>query len=733
MRLPDTQPLHLFAGRRPPGGRAWPVVVLALAALGCSSGGSEGGAGSADADGPGLTVVRLDAGPAGPGGLDAQDGLSEGTSGAEPAAPPDFEPPWSPDLAVCASLPQSQRGPVLPANPACEWEPGPAPGPLAVAVEWEVTEGGFVVGPIAVGHLADDDGDGQVGSGDVPDLVMAVGLVLDDPGVAEPGRVRAYSGDGAGLHWEWPVTATANTEVFPAARVMPAIGDLDGDGQPEVVLVGGGMLETLIVLDGQGQWLWSAPLAADLGGLAVDHAMRMPQLVDFEGDGCVEIVVGGQVLNCGGELLFDVRAVLAPSDGYPGVSSIGYFDWPWSAADVNADGSMELAGSWGLLGSSDDTWWTVADPDWAGEPVLLDLDGDADAELVVLATNSVVQARGGSYFNHKCRAYDTDGTVLWERTAPCSDTSALVEDVDGDGSAELVTATWAPSKLWVINHDGTELWSVESSDTSCCAVPSAFDFEGDGRVEILYADEDSLRILDGPTGALRWQMTDHKSLTYREYPVVADVDGDGEAEIVLTRGAWPASSWHTDRQGFTVFGRAPGTEPAWRPARPVWNQYEYRQTNVEDDASIPTHELPHFTANNSIRSAVQPPLKPGSAYRPTMGLDAAIELVAACATSCTGGLVQIVAQVYNRGHGMLPAGIPVTVKRADGTVIQSQPTEGVIAPGFHGAPLSFTFKRSDAGEGDLSVDVDGSSGIVDECDEENNSLTLPSPQCAESP
>ena len=76
--------------------------------------------------------------------------------------------------------------------------------------------------------------------------------------------------------------------------------------------------------------------------------------------------------------------------------------------------------------------------------------------------------------------------------------------------------------------------------------------------------------------------------TSTEYPVVADVDKDGQAEIIIV-GALEGTK--------SAFGRLciykssdPKTSP-WAPARKVWNQYAYHPLYVNEDLSIPTHPL----------------------------------------------------------------------------------------------------------------------------------------------
>jgi hypothetical protein len=91
-----------------------------------------------------------------------------------------------------------------------------------------------VMAPV-VGHLTDDDGDGEVGRGDVPDAV----IITDDPtpGSSKHGILRILSGaDGAELV---TIERPSNIEeqVFPYRYSNVALGDVDADGQAEIVLV----------------------------------------------------------------------------------------------------------------------------------------------------------------------------------------------------------------------------------------------------------------------------------------------------------------------------------------------------------------------------------------------------------------------------------------------------------------------------------------------------------------
>src|SRR5690606_26794498 len=61
---------------------------------------------------------------------------------------------------------------------------------------------------------------------------------------------------------------------------------------------------------------------------------------------------------------------------------------------------------------------------------------------------------------------------------------------------------------------------------------SVFDFEDDGRAEVVYGDECFLRVYDGQSGDVLFSQR-RSSCTWYENPVVAAVDGDFNAEIVI--------------------------------------------------------------------------------------------------------------------------------------------------------------------------------------------------------
>jgi hypothetical protein len=168
---------------------------------------------------------------------------------------------------------------------------------------------------------------------------------------------------------------------------------------------------------------------------------------------------------------------------------------------------------------------------------------------------------------------------------------------------------------------------------------TAFDFEGNGRASVVYSDECFLWVFDGATGAVRFAAP-HTSFTGTESPVVADVDGDGRAEIIMVSNGvdpgplgwnclgsivngvpWQPSVFPAQPyRGITVFGSADGS---WAKARAMWNEATFHVSNISDGTgniypglpygAIPTNEVPNWTVpwlNNFRQNKLPPPNTP---------------------------------------------------------------------------------------------------------------------------
>jgi hypothetical protein len=266
------------------------------------------------------------------------------------------------------------------------------------------------------------------------------------------------------------------------------------------------------------------------------------------------------------------------------VVAIGY--GPMSViADLDGDGRQEIiAGNTAYRSDGTLMWKFLMPPglDVDGLPIVIDTDGDGAPEIVLRTRTEEIVV-----LNH-------DGTIQhgpWY--LPSFDgcpAPFAAHDFDGDGLPEL--AIPAGSIFHVLEADGTPLWEQPINDFGgqCGAAGvAAFDFEGDGRAEVVYADATTQYIFRGTDGLIIFN-TPRSSETLYETPVIADVDRDGHADILFTQWSWP---------GLKLVNN---TNNDWVGTRPIWNQHSYHVTNIASNGSVPINEGAGWARFNAYRS-----------------------------------------------------------------------------------------------------------------------------------
>lgn len=146
-------------------------------------------------------------------------------------------------------------------------------------------------------------------------------------------------------------------------------------------------------------------------------------------------------------------------------------------------------------------------------------------------------------------------------------------------------------------HNG---WArVTEDDSSRVTASSVFDFNGDGAAEVVYNDECYFRIYDGTTGAVLFKKNS-PSRTRIENPAIADVDNDGNAEIIFASNndASLCSTGVNYPNGIAVWGDDSDT---WVSARRIWNEHAYHVTNVLEGGGIPLKEPESWKMYNGRR------------------------------------------------------------------------------------------------------------------------------------
>ena len=270
----------------------------------------------------------------------------------------------------------------------------------------------------------------------------------------------------------------------------PSIHDLDDDGIPEILFYGN-------VYDANGN-----ALDETLGATVDDAALGegyIPVAADLDGDGIVELVTGSEIYSWDKATHHWAPRQALPGgvNGFVAVADFGTF--PANGADDRStlDGIAEIA----MIHNGTAHVFTI------------------DGREVFTATR-VGTGYGGP---PTIADFDGDGRVEFASAAA---TAFTVFDPDCTGTPDPVHC---PS----MTTNGV-VWSQPSQDASSNVTGSSvFDFDGDGRAEVIYGDECFTRIYDGVTGKVYYSRY-RTSCTWYENPVIADVDADFNAEIVST-------------------------------------------------------------------------------------------------------------------------------------------------------------------------------------------------------
>lgn len=518
--------------------------------------------------------------------------------------------------------PDDSPGYWTPQRAECETERGP--GGFSPVVRWDhptwaqAPSSAHVMSTPIVCPLADEDGDG------VPDApaVVTMSYVGSSTDLAG-GTLRVLAGrDGR------EILSVEGQGLQSTGGV--ACGDLDGDGWVELVAP---TPDGLKCFRADGTLWWTVEgLAGSLAAVSDN-----PAIGDMDGDGSPEIVVGRAIVSADGRLLGTGGHGIGSAEGAVGSCAL--------MADLENDGRQELVVGNAAYDETGATLWSNGETD--GYPAVADLDGDGQGEVAVSGDGLL-------------RLQDGDGQVLWRRNVPTADWGPFggaptIADLDGDGHPEIgVAASYAYSAF---RGDGSLLWDAWLEDWSSGNVSaSIFDFEGDGVPEVIVADQVRLRVLDGRDGTLRFESDLHSSGTWMEYAVVADLDGDGHAEVVV-----PNSGTFGGATGVTVFADAGAS---WRPARPIWNQYAWYGGNVLEDGAIPVHPVQPWHGQNTFRAG---DLEAGD-RDPTPNAFLAAAVV--CEEECPQGRLLVDVRAGNDGLADLPAPLQVRVqaRMADGDV-----------------------------------------------------------------
>jgi hypothetical protein len=327
------------------------------------------------------------------------------------------------------------------------------------------------------------------------------------------------------------------------AGISVAIGPILGNGskqiaavtgEGQIVLIGSNTspptIRSMIVLGMSDTPIPNASVSAFGSGGAL-------ALGDMDADQSLEIAYGRSVYKATAEsitLLFEGTA------GFGGVTSYTALS---TFAELDGASGLELIAGRTVYHDDSSLFWDRSDlPD--GYVAIADMDGDSGNEVVLVANGSAYILEGNT------------GTTLLQIILPGSGSGGppVLADFDGDGAPEIGVSM---AGLYTVLDPDLEmmtlnvLWSATTHDVgSSVTGSSAFDFDDDGRAEVVEADQCFLWVFDGATGAVRLGLS-HTSTTSNEMPIASDIDGDGRAELAMVSNGADPQTWGCVDGGLT--------------------------------------------------------------------------------------------------------------------------------------------------------------------------------------
>ncbi len=580
----------------------------------------------------------------------------------------------------------------------------------------------------------DDDGDGLVDCFD-PDCFSCTGFYF-----GQPTPTCQYVPPTASS-FQLELVFQTDHNLYPIdQRCAVYVGDMDGDGVPEVVSKGTAANQLFVFsgVDGSHKQTFSSPAnspfsqvalgdvdrdglgdvfivnnsanimrfefgtaaAAWTSSAATHHSYDTPQLADFDYDGTPEVYSGARIFNAidgtrlatgsgsigqygsNADKFSMAYDVFQNGDPKPGGGNFG----------AEADGLELVAGNNVYTyepgnGSQDNGTLTVVSSISGGLndgfTSMADIDGDGAVDIAVMSAGSIY------VWNPRTETqigttYNIPGTSGGGRIN--------IGDFDNDGMVELGTAGLNIYVVLEYNSGTNSLdlkWSKTGLDDGSQRTGSTlFDFEGDGNNEIVYSEEEYLYILKASDGT-ELTKVQSQSGTRTDYPLVADVNNDGASEIILT-------SQNGNGPGFSGAGYIRVYRSAnlpWMPARKVWNQSGFISTNVNEDLTIPKQQQNplHASFNGAMNGFLVQMTEMTATGSPTYkAADAVLTIDGTSFPECDS--LQINYTVANNGLAELPGSLPVSIYLGDPqndnpTLHETIPTGTSIA-GMGSASLS---------------------------------------------
>ena len=367
-----------------------------------------------------------------------------------------------------------------------------------------------------------------------------------------------------------------------------ALGDITNDGINEIVI--GDRSGKVHVYTGTGVKLWEY----DTGNMAIGGK---PAIGDVDGDGRNEVIVGAghtSTLNShGGLYVLDHNGNLQCAFNTGDFNGDGWRDGVYSSPaladlDGNDGGKLEIVfGSWDahiyMLNHDCTVVWSKFNRDtiWSS-PSIGDIDRDGFLDIVIgVDSHDEPNLVPRIYKGGRVEALDRFGQPLPGFPIHLDEviySSPALGDIDNDGWLEIAVGTgyyWdnpacnhpqgctpgLTHYMYVFDHVGQPYpgWPIVTDDY-IWASPALADLDNDGQLEIIANSADAKVHAWNANGTevSGWPVVpkvplsgcDSITMATTNSPIVADLDGDGSLEVLLTSN-WEIVVWNNQGEQLT--------------------------------------------------------------------------------------------------------------------------------------------------------------------------------------